>query len=556
MTLGRTWAVGLVGITGRMVQVEADVGAGLPTFTVGGLPDAACAQAPDRIRAATANAGLQLPSRKVVVNLSPADLRKRGTGYDLSDSSTWHTWNMTTRAAVYVRISQDRRGAGLGVDAQERDCRALVERMGWQVVAVHSDNDLSAYSGKPRPGYDALMRDIAGGAVDVVVAWHEDRLHRSPRELEDYIDACSERQVPTQFVQAGELDLVTASGRMTARIRGAVARGEVEHMVERMTRAKLRSAEAGRWKGGRRPFGYKRDGTTPEPVEADALARAATEVLAGRSLRAVAREWNAAGLHTSMGNTWTGREVRAVLLRPRNAGLMEHRGEVIGRGEWPAVIEEATWHALVAYMRSPGRGPTPSTRRHLGSGLYACGVCGAHVVASSVPQGSVYRCSAGGHVARLRAEVDGYVRAVVAERLRLPDARGMLEGRTEGETSEALEARSVALRSKLDNLAELFAADVIDARQLAEGSKVTRAELEAVHAELAEVRRGSVAAEVADAPDPGDAFLAADTDTQRAVIDALCSVRLERSKRGRPKGWKPGDSYFRPETVTIEWRQA
>ncbi|WP_374929770.1 YifB family Mg chelatase-like AAA ATPase [Kytococcus sedentarius] len=83
MTLGRTWAVGLVGITGRMVQVEADVGAGLPTFTVGGLPDAACAQAPDRIRAATANAGLQLPSRKVVVNLSPADLRKRGTGYDL-----------------------------------------------------------------------------------------------------------------------------------------------------------------------------------------------------------------------------------------------------------------------------------------------------------------------------------------------------------------------------------------------------------------------------------------------------------------------------------------
>ncbi|WP_462417808.1 YifB family Mg chelatase-like AAA ATPase [Kytococcus sp. Marseille-QA3725] len=84
MTLGRTWAVGVVGVTGRMVQVEADLGPGLPTFTVGGLPDAACAQAPDRIRAATANAGIQLPCRKVVVNLSPADLRKRGTGYDLA----------------------------------------------------------------------------------------------------------------------------------------------------------------------------------------------------------------------------------------------------------------------------------------------------------------------------------------------------------------------------------------------------------------------------------------------------------------------------------------
>lgn len=83
MTLGRTWAVGVVGVTGRMVQVEAHMGQGLPSFTVGGLPDAACAQAPDRIRAATSHAGLRLPSRKVVVNLSPADLRKRGTGYDL-----------------------------------------------------------------------------------------------------------------------------------------------------------------------------------------------------------------------------------------------------------------------------------------------------------------------------------------------------------------------------------------------------------------------------------------------------------------------------------------
>ncbi|SNC72217.1 magnesium chelatase family protein [Kytococcus aerolatus] len=83
MSLARTWAVAVLGVTGRMVRIEADLGQGLPTFTLGGLPDAACAQAPDRVRAAAVNSGIPLPSRRLVVNLSPADLRKRGTGFDL-----------------------------------------------------------------------------------------------------------------------------------------------------------------------------------------------------------------------------------------------------------------------------------------------------------------------------------------------------------------------------------------------------------------------------------------------------------------------------------------
>jgi DNA invertase Pin-like site-specific DNA recombinase len=48
------------------------------------------------------------------------------------------------RAAVYVRISSDRVGAGLGVARQEEDCRGLYDRLGWQVARVYSDNDVSA----------------------------------------------------------------------------------------------------------------------------------------------------------------------------------------------------------------------------------------------------------------------------------------------------------------------------------------------------------------------------------------------------------------------------
>src|SRR4249920_1550944 len=78
------------------------------------------------------------------------------------------------RAAVYVRVSRDKTGAGLGVDRQEADCRAKAAELGWTVVAVYADNDLSAYSGKPRPGYRRLLADVRAGAVDAVVVWHTD----------------------------------------------------------------------------------------------------------------------------------------------------------------------------------------------------------------------------------------------------------------------------------------------------------------------------------------------------------------------------------------------
>ena len=67
------------------------------------------------------------------------------------------------------------------------DCELLVERRGWRVAEVYIDNDVSAYSGRVRPEYRRLCDDIKAGAVAGLVAWHTDRLHRHPRELEDFI---------------------------------------------------------------------------------------------------------------------------------------------------------------------------------------------------------------------------------------------------------------------------------------------------------------------------------------------------------------------------------
>src|SRR5437879_2212926 len=93
-------------------------------------------------------------------------------------------------AAIYCRISADREGARLGVARQEADCRPLCERLGYppERIRVYSDNDLSAYSGKPRPAYRNLLRDMESGEVTLVTAWHTDRLHRSNKELAHFVE--------------------------------------------------------------------------------------------------------------------------------------------------------------------------------------------------------------------------------------------------------------------------------------------------------------------------------------------------------------------------------
>jgi magnesium chelatase family protein len=83
MPVARTRAVALTGVDGSLVEIEADLANGLPAFTIIGLPDAALGEAKDRVRAASANTGVELPSRKVTVNLSPASLPKHGSGFDV-----------------------------------------------------------------------------------------------------------------------------------------------------------------------------------------------------------------------------------------------------------------------------------------------------------------------------------------------------------------------------------------------------------------------------------------------------------------------------------------
>jgi magnesium chelatase family protein len=84
MTAACAWSVALIGLEGKIIEVEADIGAGLPRTVLVGLPDSALYQSRDRCKAAVSNSGQEWPISLLTINLSPATLPKAGAHYDLA----------------------------------------------------------------------------------------------------------------------------------------------------------------------------------------------------------------------------------------------------------------------------------------------------------------------------------------------------------------------------------------------------------------------------------------------------------------------------------------
>lgn len=84
MSVVRVQSASFQGIEAYPVEVEVDVSLGLPRFTVVGLPDQAVKESKERVRAAIKNSGFPMPSRKITVNLAPADVKKEGPAFDLA----------------------------------------------------------------------------------------------------------------------------------------------------------------------------------------------------------------------------------------------------------------------------------------------------------------------------------------------------------------------------------------------------------------------------------------------------------------------------------------
>ena len=109
--------------------------------------------------------------------------------------------NDTHRAAIYLRISQDREDNRLGVDRHREDAEALIKLRKWSLVDVYEDNGISGKGHKKRPACERLLADIEHGLIDVVVAQEWPRLERNRSGGVRVIEAAQRHHVLLTFAK-------------------------------------------------------------------------------------------------------------------------------------------------------------------------------------------------------------------------------------------------------------------------------------------------------------------------------------------------------------------
>lgn len=460
------------------------------------------------------------------------------------------------RAGIYARISSDREGDNLAISRQLADCEALAARREWTVVERYVDSDISAYSGKRRPQYQRLLEEIDAGVVEAVVVYHADRLHRHPRELEDFIDLCQRTKTKLATV-SGDLDLSTHEGQLLARITGAVARKESDDKSRRIRRKHEELAAAGKVSGGgTRPFGYEQDKVTLRPDEADVLRECAVRVLAGDSLRSICMTLNDKGVRTVTGGQWTSQTLRRTLMSARISGQREHNGEIVAtKAEWPAIITPSQTQQLRAKLGDPDRRTNRTARRYLLARLLRCSHCGTQLYARPRADGSRrYVCASGpgfggcGKTTVVADPLEEFVVEAVLHRLETPKLSEAVAKPAPDRKGDEWQTEIEATQTQLDELAEMWAArEITRSEYLKARSSIEKRQTTARKRLAALNRTTALLPFLADAARVREQWQAMTLTRQQQIVAALLDhVVVGPAVRGRNR--------FDHSRLTAVWR--
>lgn len=451
------------------------------------------------------------------------------------------------RAIIYVRQSLDRAGEGVAVERQLSKCAELASARELEVLDVITENDTSASKGK-RPGFESLVERLEREEFTVIIAWHSDRLYRQVKDLVRLMEIAERHPLQIMTVSGGDLDLSNPTGRMFATMTAGVARYEIEHKSERQVASNIKRAREGVWHFATRPYGYTRDDGTVSIVEEEAavLRETVNRFIAGETFYSIARDFKERGIVGMNGKPFSYQNLTLRATNPALAGIRLYQGDVVSEeGQWPPIIDKVTWERFTTALAARRQTQDWSKAlKHLGSGLYRCGVCDVPVMVlrDHKSKRPVYQCR-NFHVRRRLDLVDQLVEAAVIARLSAKDAAALL---TPTVDEAALGAEAQDVRARIDGLAELFAEGLLTKTAVTEQSAKLRERLAAIHARL-DASNPTLNAAIQAGDIAGFWESSVSLTNKRRIIGALFTVRILPTRRG-------GRNEFRPEDVVIEPR--
>lgn len=457
--------------------------------------------------------------------------------------------------------------------------REKADQLGWEVWKIIKNPKLSAYKRRKiklpdgrldyrvfRPDLREALDDLSAGRANAMLALDLDRAFRDPADLDDLIKVVdnSPNDIMVESV-TGSLRLRKGQDNFAAQVQVLVAQKASKDTARRVAASRERRARAGKFGGGKRPFGFAPDGVTVDQEEAKEIRAATHAVLAGMSLRSINQGLRDRGVPTSEGGIWSTASLKDILCRPRNAGILVYAGKELPgvKASWDPIVPEDEFRAVVAKLNVRKAAAGRSTR-WLGSNLYRC-TCGgslqAHSQKGRLPR---YRCRdtgrmGGEHTARLTGDLDEFVVKTIVSFCCRPDAMSRLRpGDLVKIDVDALRARSVAINEGLRELARACSAGRITMDQLLTFTELEQEKLKEIDEKLTAARQESFAAGLAQAGaginslDQRRARVRAEWDSyaiasQRAILKELMTVHVLKAK--------PGPGAFDPSRLRIEWNQ-
>lgn len=492
---------------------------------------------------------------------------------------------------VYTRISDDKSGRAEGVDGQKRyglDYAAAT----WPGVPVKvwCDNDLSAADPKTyRPDYEAMLSAIARGEAVGVWAIEQSRPDRTEMGWFRFGATMLAAGLPELHTKR---DGIVKIDSVVAGIKAVLNAAEVRQIRARVLDKLDDNARQGRPTGAR-VYGYARavdaaGGKTLAivPTEAEAIRSAAELLLTGWSLVRVAAELRKRGHQggrnrkvrhddgtvTVEPTEITENTVRGWFRAPTIAGQRVHRGQIVGVGVWPAILDLPTWHAVRDHLAGPRvvltandkEVPVPATsgrrraplRYLLSGGLAVCAVCGATAKGTTkaakrpgAPRQAIYKCDVRrggkGCVSADAASVEGIVVAALMAKLGDPAFLALM---AVDETAARRDEITTALRALEGQGRELAA--------MWSRRDITSDEWRIAKAGLVDEEK-TLRLALADVPAPmvagldftviGESWESMTLEERQEVLRAfMARVVIDRAR--------PGLHRFDDDRVTIEWR--
>ena len=351
------------------------------------------------------------------------------------------------KALIVIRLSRLVEES-TSAERQLTACRELCNRMGWEVVGVAEDLNVSAGKTSPfeRPSLREWLGDGANdpgrmNELDVIVFWRLDRLVRSVTQTADLIRWLEKFGVAMKSATEDHIDLTSSFGKVIVSLISSFAEMELQAIRERISADQQYRVRNGMFRGGRIPWGYRADEDeagnkvlVPDPEQVKAINRVIDELFAGKSANAVARSLNEAGVPSLFdqqlieagrkpkGGKWSGMHIRRALSSPALLGQVETADPVLDKqgkpvyvggrkqyGERYVLLDESgvpvqraepvvsyeTFNRLQELFKQRSQGKRQyANSSSLLTGVVFCGCCGApaYKISGSKGRKPRYRC--------------------------------------------------------------------------------------------------------------------------------------------------------------------